>query len=418
MYGEFFGVTGATSALLDFDSATIVRLSSVMNNSLDVANLRKFKTELLYLQDFLENKVEMEYASPAIRKLSRQISLIKSNAVDSLKRSYKCDIEGMTDQDKEKLILEIEAKIREIARETGSEKSVTNSFRRYDGTGGVISLGEHELKILANYKQNYLRDIKNYSRLIQLTSFKEITVFGEKLHRIASASFGPGFLLSIVERLFSAAGANKEHLRDMCLEGVEILRMHYPTGSLETQQATDGADGFIKTIDFREYLASRMGLNYASLDTDQIPPKVSELGDLFDVESQEFIGILHELLQKNMINMTTAQDLVTLYYKMFRLDYDTEFLCAQLFPEGDKIVLDREELEGIFSRLANVGFYMLSRANSRLMVESLKKISFSSESKTVIDPDYEKGNLTFRRAIDLIETLCQDLSPMTVGADS
>jgi hypothetical protein len=402
-------VTGATAALLELNNSSVVRLSSVMNNPLDGKGLQKFKSELQYLAEFLDTQIEVQYASPEIRKLSRQIDLIKSNAVEPLKRSYKCDIEGLTDEQKQELMSRIEKDIEHIAETSNSTKTVVNSFRKFDGSPGVVTLGDYELKILLHYKQYYKSVLKTYIRLIKLNSFKEISVFGEKLHRIAS--LGPGFLLSVVERMFSATGANKAQLRNVGLEGVEILRLHYPNTEQTKSSSIFTVSDAIGGIDFKKYLISSMGLSTVKLDLSEIPEKVQYLSDLFDDQSKEFVDIMQTLLGRGVIDSGVAEEITQLYYKLFRLDNDYEFLCAQLFPEEEGIILGKEELEGVFNRLHNVGFCMFTLVNSKLLVESLKKLSFSSESRTVIDPDFEKNNLTFSRVIDLIETFCLDITP-------
>jgi hypothetical protein len=132
--------------------------------------------------------------------------------------------------------------------------------------------------------------------------------------------------------------------------------------------------------------------------------------DLFDYQSEEFIKILTSLSSTKGWKASYINSLVDLYYRVFRLDHDMEFVSEALFPEGSGITLSKEELDGVYKRLNGVGFYMFHFTNTNLFLDSLKKVTFSSE-RTIIDPDREYNGFTFRRVLEDIEYYCKSLSP-------
>lgn len=407
MLGEFLGMTGAMSALAELDSFSIIRLSSVMNNPLDVKRLRKFKEEVLYLCDFLNNKVKTEYESPQIRRLLRQIDLIRDGKSDTLLRSYKCDISNLDVAGISSLVGSIQEQIKDIVRETGGKKSVINSFTKDDGT--VVSLGTYELLILENFKTYYYRVLEGYAKLVQVSSFRELTVFNERLHRVNS--LGPSFLLASMERLFDVPSPNKERIKALGLEAVQVIKAHFREDGNVSGAETGQVDQVIKAIDFRKYLLSNMGLDTNRIGLGEAPAIVEELHIKFLDESKEFISVLESLAERKLLSAAVAYDIIQLYYKVFRLDNDMIFLCEQLFPEDSPHLLTRQEVLGVFNRLNEIGFFMFNLSGAKLMVDNLRKLSFSSESKTVIDPDFEKYGLTFRRVVDDIEALCLSMVP-------
>lgn len=410
MLGEFYGLTGAIAPLLELSSVTVSRLASVMNNSLDAKGLSKFKREIDYLASFLDEKVKLAYNNPQIRRLSRQVGLIKEGDITSLQRTFKIDIEGMTDDQKLALVNRIESEIEDIAKQNGLSPEVVNYFHHYSSKE-ALTLGSDELKVLYTFKKYYRREFTRYSNMIKVGSFREEVVFGEKLHLIAS--YGPSFLIALVERMLIDPSMDNEKLRRICLEGVRVLRNHYPSEE-DIEFRLGSANQQIPNFSFKEYLLSERGMNPATVELVDIPADVSELIALAEEESSEYRSLLAKLVTNNSISTAVAGELNSLYYKLFRLDYDASYISELL--QLDRTI-ELKEIDSLYNSLNNIGFYYFHRSNVQLFVEQLKKLSFSSESKVTIDPDKDKNGMTFARALRDIELFADSLSPVGTGIE-
>lgn len=398
MLGEFFGVTGAMSALLEFNRSRLIRLSSIINNPMDVKRLTKFKTELGYLCDYLDNTVKTEYTVPAAKKLERQIELVEKGDVAGAKK-YRLDISGMSQAERESLVKSLEDQISVLVMGIDKPMRVRPSFRKYN-SNEIVTLGEHDILVLEHFKKYYRRTLENYINVIEVKSFYEKTAFGEKLYMIATKS--PWRLMSVVVDLFSTPGANKERLKEACLEGVDVLRAHFSTEG-KGREASHG-----KTlVDLMEMDLSLILLE----DFGEMNEERERIARQFAEDRYEFISVMREIVDYGLLPGNYVYDLIDMYYKLYRLDYDAEYICSLIFPEGSGIRLSLREIDEIYARLASVGFVYLHRVNSKLMVESLKKLSFSSESKTEIDPHADINGITFARVADNIENLCKAMVP-------
>lgn len=402
MLGEFLGLTGTSAALLD---TNLSRYSSMLNNPLDSFRISNFRTELQYLINFLDTKVQLQYSSPELRRLMRRSDLIRNNSVVAVKRAYGIDIEGMSELERESLAKKLDEEVEEMARKDNSPKSIVNSFVVVD-TGERISLGDEELMILEKFKTYYYRVLKTYERMCSTESFKEIIIFGDKLHNIAVRS--PLYLLSLV----SAPSVNREEWITKCLNWVEIIRSHFESSIDLSSRGSETSEEYIRSsVNFPNYILSVNGLDPATSSTSDLPEQTQNLLDLFELQSEDFIQTLVQLSGVKGWRPSYVNSLVELYYRVFRLDHDMSFVSEALFPEGSGIVMTRKELEPIYRRLNSIGFYFFHFTNTNLFMDSLKKVTFSSE-KTVIDPDKEHHGFTFRRVLEDIENYCYSIMPM------
>jgi hypothetical protein len=409
MLGEFFGMTAVSSALLELNSYQLYKLSSMLNNKMDSFRISKFRTELDYISSLLEDKVRLQYNSPLIRPFVRQVEKLRKGSSGPVLSSMQ--VFGSEDMSEEERLAEIERLEEEISkkvRELGIEKEVVNSFSPYNSVDR-INLGDYELAILKKFATEYKSSLKMYRKICAVGNFKEVIVFNEKLHDVASRS--PVYLLHKVTGMFNQPNVNQDELVRKCLEWVRVMRSHFAENSstplvMDTIRLSGGPE-----INFLKYICGIKGIDYRTTNIADLPPDITELVDKFGQVSQPFEEAISAIVSKDILNRSEIDTLVELYYGLFRLDYDMEFVCERLFPEGSGILVSKQELEGVYNRLNEIGFYLFSFNNTLLFMESIRKLSFSSETKTVIDPDAEKNGYSFRRVLEDIEFFCYSLQP-------
>lgn len=411
MLGEFFGLTGVSAVMLDINGAYFSKLCTLLNNRLDVFRLTKFKVELEYLKYFLQERVQVEYNSPDIKKMLRQAKLVRDGAEEQLKRSFKVDISGMDAQQREEFARSIEKNSIDLANSLNVPETIVNSFKLYNKEEKV-SLGEHELLVLKNFKQNLYSTINQYHRNSVTGNFEQITIFGKKLHEIATKS--PRYLMGVVEGLFNQPGVDTSLLAKQCLEWVNIFRTYFVREEVsDTRYDAEGLmDHFIQALDFRARLLSLEGLDPVISDESLLSPERRELLELFNRESSDFYNVMKSIISGGLVDKFAITVITDMYINAFRMDNDMPYLCELLFSEEDNVILTREEIVSVYNNLNNIGFYCFNLQNSRLMVESLKKLSFSFKAKTVINPDQVVGGYSFSRVLEDIEYLCYSLRPM------
>lgn len=411
MLGEFFGLTGVSATMLDLNVPRFQKLCTMLNNGLDVFRLTKFKKELEYLKYFLHETVKVEYNDPEIKKIVRKANFIRNNSVDQLKRMYKLDISEMDGQQRTELVEKIMKEAEDLAKNRGVGKTVVNSFKIYNKETKV-SLGEYELLVLSNFSRNLLPVIERYYKTAITGNFEESTIFGKRLHEIASRP--PKYLLSVVESLFVQPGVDTQFLADQCLEWSQILRSHFVSQSELDNEADQRSleTHFEMSSNFVSYVFGLEGLNSSTSNFEELSSERRELLEIFDEESKEFYDVMNSLISRRLIDKKSITTLVDLYFMSFRLDYDKEFICELLFPEGSGVSLDFAEIDSVYANLNNVGFFCFSRLNSKMFVQSLGKVSFSTETRTVIDPDVVVDRYSFARVIEDIEYLCYSIRPI------
>lgn len=410
MLGEFLGITGATALMMDIGTARLSRLCAILNNRLDVERLTKFKHELDYLDRFLSN-LEEEYSSPDIRKMLRQAELVESGNVDRVKKLYDMDISGKSPEELATLSEKIKRSAKDLAVSMNVDTTVVNSFKLYK-TGEVVRLGDLDLKVLANFKKKYQSNIPRYKSKLVEGSFEEVMAFGRRIKDLQTRS--PRYLLNWVEGLFMQPGVNPQALAKQCLAWVSLMRSFFidAEDKEEVKSLEDPERVFESSFDFSVFLLGREGKDRINNSVSDLSEKNRELLDIFTKESTNFEKIMRSLAIKESVDAVTIRALVETYFELFLLDHDSEYLSSILFPEDSGIVASKEEISGIYTRLASVGFFSLSFLNCKLMEDSLGKISFNVETKTQIDPDKGSPDYTLGLALEDIEYFCYSLRPM------
>lgn len=405
MLGEFFGLPGVVVVGLQLDTVSFKRLCRMMNNSLDVYRLTKFKRELEYLKFFLQDKVKVEYSDPEIKKLYRKANFVRTGDFERVERFYKEDISGMNKQQLEELANTIISEAESLAKTKGVPQAVVNSFRTRDDK--KISLAEHELSIISNYKENMITVINSYQKSALTGNFEESLLFGKKLHEIASRT--PKYLLSVVDTMFRQPGADTDALAKHCLVWADALESHFEVRE-EAEDNTGLVKEFTTLFDFEAYVLRSEGLNPQMQSFEDLSESGKTLFLGLESHAQQFEKLMLSLIERGSLDKSSLRVLVNLFFECSRMDYDMEYVKGLLFPE--LAVLSPEELDSVYNNLNSVGFFFFNRMSCRLMLESLKRLSFASETKTIIDPQKEEGKFTFARAVEDIRYLCYSLRPV------
>lgn len=405
MLGEFFGLTATSAALLDISPLRFPTLVSTLNTKLDTQRLTKFRVEIDYLLDFLETKVKTEYSSPELKKKLRQAELVRAGAVDRLQRIYGFDISNVPPSDYEKIAKEIIANVEKEARETGVDITVTNRFESPD-SGEMVSLEPLDLQILKTFKKEYVSTLTRYHKSCVTGSFEETMVFGKRLSDIATKA--PTYLLYLVTEFFDRPNVDIRVLTKLCEEWIQIITTHMADTAPDDQStATQMLDYFESIARFDNFMLTAEGKNKSVHGVEDLTPESKELVEKY-YQDTSFLDYMRELIHSNSLSKSLVEYLVDLHFEAFRLDNDIRFVKSRLLLDED-VTLD--QLDASYARLSSIGFYFLHRNNATMLVESLKKISFTQSKRTLFKNEEVRG-YTFESVLADIRYLCKSLHPM------
>src|SRR5690606_37628501 len=153
------------------------------------------------------------------------------------------------------------------------------------------------------------------------------------------------------------------------------------------------------SLNFSNYILTVNGLDPMVSNVTELSEETQYMVDLFDKSAEKFSRIVSELSKSKGWRSSYSTSLIELYYRVFRLDHDPKFISEALLPEDEQEILDLDEVKRIYDRLNSIGLYLFHFNNTDLFLDSLSKITFSSE-RTVIDPDRVIHGYTFRSVVE------------------
>lgn len=206
---KFYGIAATKLAMMTLSNNELDEYVSYLNNKVDVRILQDFKYELDYLTRFLTKVINVEYTSPADRKLAMRIQrnmVAKATGMEISKR-FK-----MTDE-------EIDEAKKTLENADCSLSSVVTL-----DNGDNIALSNAQISII-EYFRGRQKVVDRYASRVITRSFSEKLVFDKKLKHVV-VSTGWGIKNSVMTNI-AQAGRNEAALRslyDRYKEDLELMK--------------------------------------------------------------------------------------------------------------------------------------------------------------------------------------------------
>lgn len=404
MLGEFYGLTGAISLLLDLSPRRLSSLSQSLNNSLDNYRLTKFKKELNYLKSFLDDLKE-EYDSPDIKKIMRNAEIVRMGDEVKAKKLAGIDISGKSKEECAKLARTLEESARDLANSLGVSRQISNFFRHYK-TRERMYLGDLELRILSEFKNRLYSNIAIYTSKAVETSYEEATAFRMKVKDIFSKH--PVFLTFEVQNMFTRPGVDKEALAAQCLEWVKTLQSYFSDELSVEEEDTVSWNSFRESFNFCAYLLGLEGKSFLDHNELDLSEERQVLFRKFIPYGELFTEKMETLIERSQIKESEMRLLVQTFFEVFMLDNDRSTLNSALFQDSQSEI-SREEIAQAFENLNMAGFYGLHLDNVGMYIDAIGKLSFSKEVKVKIDATrrISENGYSFAIVVDDIESFCK-----------
>lgn len=361
--GKFYGFTAPLSVTSDIALNRFKSMCKLLNNPVDFWILKDYINELKYLDRVLATNVISEYSDAQDRKLA---SLIKQSR-HFFDTGEKLRSTLLTREE----LVDAEEYIQKRPKQVLNRMKVGEEF---------INLSLEETEILSKI---YAKrpNIKFYINHVQINTFTEINVFGEKLYSILNWS--PTYLYLKVQSMFKKAKNSKSILEKtlvQCKHDAEIMKSCF---------SDNVQDGFVKYLSSETPYELFKGLVQKNVlkDTDK---------ELFSF-----------LVDKGLLSRLTLDDLklLTLVYR------DVADINVEFFNREFGLDLAEQEYEKIFEKFNDLGIIGLNFYAKKFFNLMLDSVSFGEERKIIIPSDSELATVV--REIDL---LC-DSELMHVGDD-